>query len=113
MRQYIKIGFFLLLRCSPCHETCETCSGSNSSQCISCEMGRYWHEGRCVKECPAHHYADPQQHECIECPPGCSECNRTTCISCLDDWIVNGKGRCVPHGSDKCDTGNKAHNNFL
>jgi proprotein convertase subtilisin/kexin type 5 len=89
--------------CAPCHETCETCKGSNSSQCISCGEERFWHEGRCVKECPAHHYADPHQHECIECPPGCSECNKTTCISCLEDWQVNSKGRCVPHGSDRCD----------
>ncbi|XP_056639377.1 furin-like protease 2 isoform X2 [Diorhabda sublineata] len=89
--------------CASCHESCETCSGSNSSQCVSCPYGRYWHEGRCVKECPAHHYADVQQKECIECPPGCSECNKTTCISCLDDWKVNSKGRCVSQNSDKCD----------
>jgi proprotein convertase subtilisin/kexin type 5 len=94
---------FGVFRCAPCHETCETCKGSNSSQCISCGEERFWHEGRCVKECPAHHYADPHQHECIECPPGCSECNKTTCISCLEDWQVNSKGRCVPHGSDRCD----------
>ncbi|XP_065170470.1 furin-like protease 2 isoform X2 [Atheta coriaria] len=90
--------------CLPCHESCDTCSGSNSSQCISCTAGHYWNEGRCVHECPAHHYADGRYRECIECPPGCSECNQTTCISCLDDWHVNSKGRCVPHGSDHCDT---------
>lgn len=89
--------------CVSCHESCETCSGSNSSQCVSCPYGRFWHEGRCAKECPAHHYADAPQKECIECPPGCSECNKTTCISCLDDWKVNSKGRCVSQNSDKCD----------
>ncbi|XP_072380228.1 furin-like protease 2 isoform X2 [Diabrotica undecimpunctata] len=89
--------------CASCHESCETCTGSNSSQCISCPSGRFWHEGRCIKECPAHHYADSQRKECIECPPGCSECNKTTCISCLDDWKVNSKGRCVSQNSDKCD----------
>ncbi|XP_017774307.1 PREDICTED: furin-like protease 2 [Nicrophorus vespilloides] len=90
--------------CLPCHTSCETCSGSNSSQCITCGAGRYWNEGRCVKDCPAHRFADTRQRECVECPPGCSECNKTTCISCLDDWQVNSKGRCVPHGSDHCDT---------
>ncbi|XP_025833035.1 furin-like protease 2 [Agrilus planipennis] len=90
--------------CSSCHETCGTCHGSNSTQCISCELGRYWHEGQCLKDCPAHHYADTVQKECVECPPGCSECNKTTCISCLDDWQINSKGRCVPHGSEKCGT---------
>lgn len=94
-----------ICRCAPCHSSCATCSGSNSSQCVSCATGHFWHDGSCVKDCPAHHYADPQQHECIECPPGCSECNKTTCISCLDDWQINSKGRCVPHGSDKCDIG--------
>ncbi|XP_074038039.1 furin-like protease 2 isoform X2 [Leptinotarsa decemlineata] len=89
--------------CTSCHESCETCSGSNSSQCISCPYNTLWHEGRCIKECPAHHYADVEQRECIECPPGCSECNKTTCISCLDDWRVNNKGRCVSQNSDKCD----------
>lgn len=92
-------------RCSSCHESCDTCSGSNSSQCISCPLGHFWHEGRCVKECPAHHYADTYQRECVECPPGCSECNKTTCISCLDDWKVNSKGRCVSQNSDRCDVG--------
>ncbi|KAJ8941052.1 hypothetical protein NQ318_006826 [Aromia moschata] len=89
--------------CAGCHESCETCTGSNSSQCISCLSGHFWHEGRCVKECPAHHYADTHQRECIECPPGCSECNKTTCISCLDDWKVNSKGRCVSQNSERCD----------
>ncbi|KAJ8965046.1 hypothetical protein NQ314_004447, partial [Rhamnusium bicolor] len=89
--------------CTGCHESCETCKGSNSSQCISCLSGHFWHEGRCVKECPAHHYADTHQRECIECPPGCSECNKTTCISCLDDWKVNSNGRCVSQNSDRCD----------
>ncbi|KAG5898892.1 hypothetical protein JTB14_003286 [Gonioctena quinquepunctata] len=89
--------------CASCHETCETCSGSNSSQCISCPYGTFWHEGRCIKECPGHHFAEVQQRECIECPPGCSECNKTTCISCLDDWKVNSKGRCVSQNSDRCD----------
>lgn len=92
-------------RCAPCHSSCETCTGSNSSQCVSCKADHFWHDGSCIKECPAHHYADLQQQECVECSPGCSECNKTTCISCLDDWQVNSKGRCVPHGSDKCDVG--------
>ncbi|KAI4457760.1 proprotein convertase subtilisin/kexin-related [Holotrichia oblita] len=89
--------------CAPCHNSCETCRGSNSSQCVSCTPDKFWYDGRCNKDCPAHHYADHHQRECIECPPGCSECNSTTCISCLDDWTVNSKGRCVPHGSDRCD----------
>lgn len=58
-----------------------------------------------MKECPAHHYADTYQRECVECPPGCSECNKTTCISCLDDWKVNSKGRCVSQNSERCDVG--------
>ncbi|ENN73786.1 hypothetical protein YQE_09613, partial [Dendroctonus ponderosae] len=90
-------------RCAPCHESCETCTGSNSSQCIRCPSGRFWYEGRCIGECPAHHFADYNQRECIECPPGCSECNASTCISCLDDWKVNIKGRCQTQTSDKCD----------
>lgn len=56
-------------------------------------------------ECPAHHFADYNQRECVECPPGCSECNASTCISCLDDWKVNIKGRCQTQTSDKCDVG--------
>lgn len=92
-------------RCAACHVSCETCRGSNSSQCVSCADGHFWHDGSCIRDCPAHHYADLQQRECIECQPGCSECNKTTCISCLDDWQINTKGRCVPHGSDKCDMG--------
>lgn len=100
----------VLSRCQPCHSSCETCTGSNSSQCVSCGPDHYWHDGYCIKDCPAHHYADVQQLECIECTPGCSECNKTTCISCLDDWQVNSKGRCVPHGTEKCSSG---INNFL
>ncbi|CAG9822494.1 unnamed protein product, partial [Phaedon cochleariae] len=89
--------------CGSCQETCETCSGANSSQCVSCPTGRFWREGRCVTECPAHHYADTQQKECVECPPGCGECNKTTCTTCLDDWKVNAKGRCVSKDSQRCD----------
>lgn len=102
--------FYCFGRCAPCHESCETCTGSNSSQCIRCPSGRFWNEGRCVGECPAHHYADYNQRECVECPPGCSECNASTCISCLDDWKVNIKGRCQTQASDKCDVGKKWFN---
>lgn len=94
-----------IYRCAPCDLTCETCSGSNSSQCVSCPAGRFWHEGRCLSECPAHRYADRNRRECIECPPGCGECNATQCLSCLDDWKINGKGRCVSQNNEKCDVG--------
>ncbi|XP_022919564.2 furin-like protease 2 isoform X1 [Onthophagus taurus] len=90
--------------CGLCHQSCETCHGLNSSQCISCNEGKFWHDGRCVNDCPAHHYGDPNQRECIECSPGCSECNKTTCLSCLEDWQINTNGRCVPHDSDRCDS---------
>ncbi|XP_050300640.1 furin-like protease 2 [Anthonomus grandis grandis] len=90
-------------RCAPCDESCETCIGGNSSQCVKCPAGKYWNEGRCVSECPAHHFSDFNQRECVECPPGCSECNASTCISCLDDWKVNLKGRCQTQSSNKCD----------
>nr|XP_022910704.1 furin-like protease 2 [Onthophagus taurus] len=91
--------------CAPCHRTCETCTGSNSSQCVNCGHDRFWLKGSCEEKCPDKHYSDPVQRECVECPNGCTECNRTNCLVCLKGWELNGKGRCVPNEieSQKCD----------
>ncbi len=38
--------------CSPCHSSCKTCSGSQSTQCTSCYSGYKLVNGQCVKDEP-------------------------------------------------------------
>nr|CAD7578280.1 unnamed protein product [Timema californicum] len=55
--------------------------------------------------CPQGYYEHRKRKECLECPPGCSTCNSTYCITCEEGWKLDKNGGCVLCGSSHCDLG--------
>ncbi|KAJ2949490.1 hypothetical protein O0L34_g15413 [Tuta absoluta] len=88
--------------CAKCHSTCDTCSGQGETQCVTCHPTTYTLDGRCVSSCPAGYYADKKRKECMKCPIGCETCTSAFCLSCIRNWEINKKGKCLPKGSDRC-----------
>nr|CAD7434599.1 unnamed protein product [Timema monikensis] len=91
--------------CAPCHSSCETCRGPTSIHCISCHHGHFSLNGGCLKVCPQGYYEHRKRKECLECPPGCSTCNSTYCITCEEGWKLDKNGGCALCGSSHCDLG--------
>lgn len=104
------LGFFLVVqttvfRCGPCDVKCESCTGPNADQCITCKSGYFELNGTCHGKCPDYYYSDQKRHECLACPTGCVACNSTSCHSCEEGFALNKKGRCLKTGSQQCQPG--------
>ncbi|KAK8846429.1 hypothetical protein M9Y10_020450 [Tritrichomonas musculus] len=96
--------------CKPCDPSCETCSGTEATQCITCRDG-YIKSGdlckscgdnckKCKNEnqcetCQEHYYTD-SSFKCHECHESCKNCHGPTLNDCDDcyDGYYNGNGLC-------------------
>lgn len=92
-------------RCGPCDSKCESCTGPNADQCITCKSGYFELKGTCHSKCPDFYYPDQKRHECLACPAGCVACNSTACHACDQNFSLNKKGRCLKTGSQQCQPG--------
>ena len=83
---------------SECHSDCKTCNGVNNDNCLSCDIGKYLYNGKCLISCPNGTFIQTQDENfiCKDCYPNCKECNELgdssnmKCKSCPDDKIKNG-----------------------
>ncbi|CAH0718190.1 unnamed protein product, partial [Brenthis ino] len=91
--------------CAKCHQTCDTCFGSEATQCLTCHPSNYILDSRCVNACPSGYYPDKKRKECMKCPVGCATCLTSFCLTCNSNWELNKKGKCIVVGSDRCATG--------
>jgi len=94
-------------RCGSCDSKCESCTGPNADQCITCKSGYFELKGTCHSKCPDFYYPHHKRHECLDCPVGCVTCNLTECHSCDQSFTLNKKGRCLKNGSQQCQSGEK------
>ncbi|XP_044019968.1 furin-like protease 2 isoform X2 [Aphidius gifuensis] len=73
--------------CKLCHDSCETCDGSNDNNCISC-LSPYLLEGRkCISQCDDGFYSEAQSLRtiCSPCLHTCKTCvSRLNCTACQD-----------------------------
>uniref|UniRef100_A0AAQ6A3W1 Proprotein convertase subtilisin/kexin type 5a n=1 Tax=Amphiprion ocellaris TaxID=80972 RepID=A0AAQ6A3W1_AMPOC len=98
-------------RCKRCYSSCESCSGSRSDQCTSCQPGHHltegtntctYHfllEGLCVLDCPEGFFEDKERGECLRCHPDCALCdgpNSNDCDACMDREATLHNGACLP-----------------
>ncbi|KAM3131594.1 hypothetical protein pb186bvf_016258 [Paramecium bursaria] len=51
--------------CQVCDVSCQTCTGSLPSQCITCSQGYYLYKGFCG-QCPAAFYSNNQIRQCVD-----------------------------------------------
>ena len=109
----------LSLTCKPCFQsstpistpnTCATCNGPNSNQCITCLSTAYWDPltSSCINPCSAGYYADTSTHKCKQCfqaasstssTRSCQTCSgplSSNCISCNSgEYLLPSQSTCV------------------
>ncbi len=113
--------------CGACDDACHTCIGPLATQCSLCRQGTFYHERKCVQQCPPgfrppsddnnnNNNESPYSHrECLPCPHGCSSCNSDdTCQECSAEWSFSvSSGKCLPMGHSDCPTGSFSDQNSV
>uniref|UniRef100_A0A3Q1CSD4 Proprotein convertase subtilisin/kexin type 5a n=1 Tax=Amphiprion ocellaris TaxID=80972 RepID=A0A3Q1CSD4_AMPOC len=83
-------------RCKRCYSSCESCSGSRSDQCTSCQPGHHLTEGTntCTAICGDNYYLDHDANMCRKCSENCLKCTSySICTECKPDTSLYGN-RC-------------------
>ncbi|XP_061555258.1 proprotein convertase subtilisin/kexin type 5-like [Phycodurus eques] len=83
-------------RCKRCYATCESCTGSRSDQCTSCQAGYHLTEGTntCTTVCEESYFLDHDGNMCRKCSEKCSRCTSSSvCTECKADARLRGN-RC-------------------
>jgi hypothetical protein len=91
-------------KCSACFETCKTCKGPNSNDCMTCKPTFIkLSSGECVCEI-GYKYASPQFtcDKILSCDTTCGSCSgisKNQCLTCKSQAILSEQGTCL------CDAG--------
>lgn len=67
---------------------CKTCDGGSTSNCLSCNSGRFLTSKKCLTSCPDGTWADSSSNKCTNCDDTCSTCwgaGTDKCFSCKKD----------------------------
>ncbi|XP_077478698.1 proprotein convertase subtilisin/kexin type 5 [Stigmatopora argus] len=83
-------------RCKRCYATCESCTGSRSDQCTSCQDGYHLTEGTntCTDVCEESYFLDHDAKMCRKCSEMCLVCmSSSICTECKADSSLRGN-RC-------------------
>ena len=72
-------------KCEKCDSSCKTCKDS-STKCLNCANNYY--------------YLNTISQKCLKCKEPCKTCSsEDVCISCIDDYFLNG-GKCYKYNSN-------------
>lgn len=75
--------------CNRCHSSCNTCSGGNSNQCLSCAGMATLSNGVCVGACNNGFFVDPF-NQCTACLANCQLCySATSCAQCQSGYSLS------------------------
>lgn len=79
--------------CGKCPSNCETCSGLNGNDCLTCPNGFFMHvsDSHCDSSCSSDNSFYSEGGECLECHPDCATCNgsrASDCLSCNDQSLL-------------------------
>uniref|UniRef100_A0A8D3A665 SPC3 n=1 Tax=Scophthalmus maximus TaxID=52904 RepID=A0A8D3A665_SCOMX len=83
-------------RCKRCYSSCDSCTGSRSDQCTSCQSGHHLTEGTstCTAICGDNYYLDHDANMCRKCSENCLKCSSySICTECSPDTSLQGN-RC-------------------
>ena len=102
--------------CLLCDSTCETCSGPQNYQCLSCKLGSYLYVNQdnfsCISSCPIGMFTSESLRLCYLCDSSCKNCsgpNSDECTICSSEIKVLNDGVCI----DNCPDGKIVNfNNF-
>ncbi|KAL4456738.1 hypothetical protein ABPG73_014764 [Tetrahymena malaccensis] len=95
-----KVGFYLSNnQCKQCDNSCFSCNGPTSSDCLICKQANYFistkQNNTCIPICDLSQSqfidnSNPQQAYCKQCPSQCLTCNNSTsCIQCIQGYYKN------------------------
>ena len=88
-------------QCGTCDSSCQTCSGSNATSCLSCKTGMYLlaSNNSCVSCNVAGYYQNTTSQQCTACDSSCQTCNgsnATSCLSCkTGKYLLASNNSCV------------------
>ncbi|KAL4505776.1 hypothetical protein ABPG73_004661 [Tetrahymena malaccensis] len=97
--------------CSSCHQSCKTCTGGTSNNCLTCFDNVYLKKNSCVANCGDQYY--PTQLTCTNCQelicnPCYQPCLKCTggkynqCEACISGYFLDSdKSECVSVCQDK------------
>ncbi|EAS00754.2 zinc finger lsd1 subclass family protein (macronuclear) [Tetrahymena thermophila SB210] len=79
--------------CSSCDSSCQTCSGPNANQCLSCILPNYFQPDttQCVTTCKTSYYPVQNTATCAPCNATCYQCSASTandCTSCTGNLYL-------------------------
>ena len=101
-------GYFLekdTPECLRCYPTCETCSGPEHNNCLSCERTYLHNDGTCGP-CSERSYFE--NGECLECIDLCLTCvNQQECLECVENASLEESNRTC-----SCNEGFKQNTTF-
>ncbi|KAL4494134.1 hypothetical protein ABPG72_016090 [Tetrahymena utriculariae] len=77
-------------QCVACSNTsCNTCSPSDSTICLSCLSNTYLYNGQCQSYCPSQYFKNTTTLTCDQCVTNCQQCtNNTSCSQCLPNYYL-------------------------
>ena len=84
--------------CKLCDASCQTCSGSSATSCLSCYPEKYMLDNSCVSCDVDGYYQDTDTQTCKSCDASCKTCNGpspTNCLSCYSGKQLNQSNSCV------------------
>lgn len=93
----------------PSYQTCATCTGQFSTNCVTCGSGTYFDtaSGTCMSPCPDQKYGSVTTQKCEPCYSpstfpsstlACATCNgpsATNCLSCPEGAFLHTDGTCI------------------
>ncbi|EAR89409.2 zinc finger lsd1 subclass family protein (macronuclear) [Tetrahymena thermophila SB210] len=84
-------------QCQKCHESCKTCSGTDSKQCTECKNGLYFRDGIC-QQCDISDGFFIKDKSCLKCSENCKTCSgseKNECNTCrIDKFFVENTQEC-------------------
>lgn len=84
--------------CQPCHESCETCSGSGPDACLTCAPAHLLVADLtvCLQQCPDGYWEDTNSSICRPCATHCATCSERAdaCTSCEHHLLLHD-GSCL------------------
>ncbi|XP_054708624.1 furin-1-like [Uloborus diversus] len=78
--------------CKPCHGSCSSCYGPDSSSCATCASGYVLHNSTCLPECPVGFFSD-RNLKCTKCHRSCKTCTDDSfCTTYNLNWELSSSG---------------------
>ncbi|KAL4461137.1 hypothetical protein ABPG73_001250 [Tetrahymena malaccensis] len=85
-------------QCKSCHVTCQTCSGLNDNQCLTCIKDKYKKDSKC-QDCDTKNGYFIKGDQCLECSQDCMQCSgaeNNECNQCMDEKYLHDDFSCKP-----------------